>query len=708
MQQQLLRIVASGQPIASMGDSFFVTLQREPFPLARSREEQVQRWNETREFGQHIVRTEISSRNLSTLMVRLTTLLETLAANHDPLDQFRGTVDLELPNLTLVVTIFTHHLVAAPHRDLVRYFPDSDMLSRLFCAICTTIAKLPVSHDTVCFYEDLLELLICLLSEQLTDRFDDPFPYSPGGGHSPTSPPYLCSIFTCACSQELILGCLARLLSNIGQGPAPPPPPPTSAYPPTTPLTAMAVPLSATGSTPSGGLFGAISGLFASRPPADLTRVAELSSYLLGLIASQRELMQPWTSTLLGVQDSIRSGSTLNLVAEGSKLTFPFKRLLGVLQDRIAIPQYAVLLYAFVYKNDAFLEYVLAQMDPDRLIVPILRFIFVACLSTYTPSNAPPIPPIPPNPPAVPYSHIYILSITLLILTSDTSYLETLMTVTCPSGVPDWLNDRRASLSPSMSLGSLMALVVMRIMQANLAADRDQYLHANCVAILANLSRSWRGMHAVVALRLVNWVEVVARRYARLKMMAARSTRGGGEVGLGTVTGGADSDVGSAPQTPGTARRGSMIEHAVLDPSTDLAIYAELVTFLLDIIRSVLHPTQLRFNPHLIADLSKTFHPVDSTLPTLRFQYSEDVDTSAFFVPFVWRAIYLASPYLAWDPMQPGVFEDDELPSPRDESVGLGLHDMSSMSLSWMGSGSLNASSRSLAASMVAMQPSSP
>ncbi|KAI9219480.1 Dyggve-Melchior-Clausen syndrome protein-domain-containing protein [Blastocladiella britannica] len=799
MHLQLLRIVASGQPISSMGDSFFSTLARDPFPAARTAAEHAARWQATREIGQHISRTDFSSRNLATLVARLVSLLEAHLgiASTDPdappppqsddqtlEDRAAAVPAVDMVNLVRIVTIFIGHLLAAPHRDVARYFPDLGIVCRLLSALTVAIERIPLEPDTLPFYEDLLELYIFLMSEQMTD---------PDGAQDAS--PLLFAALEEIQRPELIAGFFGRLISNLVSGSAN-----------VNDRNGSNGDLSGSKSSSTGSLLGAIAGLFiTTRPPLDTTRAADLSAYLLSIFAVQRHLLPDWTSVLLTSRDGGPSGSNLHLPAapgtdEDSLLQISFKRLLNALETRVELPHYAVLLYSLVYGNREFNEYVLAQMDPDRLMLPVLRFLYLASHGGYQP---PPIPGTPTTPSAMsasahrlpttlqhshstlsvsrlalPFQHMYILETLLIQLTHDDAYLDTLSRVHVPS--PDWLPESRRAGSP-ISLASLVALVTIRVTQANLAGERDQFVHTACAAVLANVSRSWRDMHSMVALRLVAWFEIVVKRFARLvaiasgemvhtghRSMSVPSTplmtpqlavapgdigavphlllpptpHSGQTVGGGASSNGSATPMNSVPSTPMTglgpgwnpgdpgmmgtlrppvSRRGSILDTNELNPATDFVIYGELVVLLLEIIASALHPTSLRFNANLvhallqkqalftpledydefaplalsihstleyfreridfkqassleamfsqIGDLSKTVQPTDQLPPVLHFEYCEDVDTPAFFVPFIWRATFLSSPHLTWDPTQLAIFDD---PLDNDEEYGLG------------------------------------
>ena len=66
-----------------------------------------------------------------------------------------------------------------------------------------------------------------------------------------------------------------------------------------------------------------------------------------------------------------------------------------------------------------------------------------------------------------------------------------------------WFRERQLS---EISLGGLLIVVLVRTIQYNLVRLRDQYLHTNCLAALANMSAQFNALHPYVSQRLVKYV----------------------------------------------------------------------------------------------------------------------------------------------------------------------------------------------------------
>ncbi|KAL1130024.1 hypothetical protein AAG570_012967 [Ranatra chinensis] len=108
--------------------------------------------------------------------------------------------------------------------------------------------------------------------------------------------------------------------------------------------------------------------------------------------------------------------------------------------------------------------------------------------------------------------HMYMSLIILLILTEDSVFNKTVHNIILKN-VP-WYTDRPL---PELSLGGLVILVTTRTVQYNLLKMRDEYLHTNCLAALANMSSQFTHLHPYVCQRLVGLFEILAKTYTRAK-----------------------------------------------------------------------------------------------------------------------------------------------------------------------------------------------
>ncbi|KAJ1503038.1 hypothetical protein HMI54_008462, partial [Coelomomyces lativittatus] len=172
---------------------------------------------------------------------------------------------------------------------------------------------------------------------------------------------------------------------------------------------------------------------------------------------------------------------------------------------------------------------------------------------------------------SLPYSHIYILLVSLVILTLDSSYIETIMS-TFIDPLPPWFPNENSD--SKMSLGSLLAFVILKLMQININYDRDPFVHANAVAILTNISRFWKHIHLLVAFKFVHWFDSISKRFSKLKELSEDAFFTSNASGL---------------------------EHTY--SNADLVIYTDILTLFLTVFHCALHISFVRFNPYLVCAL---------------------------------------------------------------------------------------------------------
>lgn len=151
-----------------------------------------------------------------------------------------------------------------------------------------------------------------------------------------------------------------------------------------------------------------------------------------------------------------------------------------------------LLLYHLLHRNEGFKTFVLKQHDIETLVVPMLQAIYHANDSSC--------------------HHMYMSLIILLILTEDTQFNRKVHDIVLKA-VP-WYTDRNIG---DTTLGGLIILVTTRTVQYNLLKMRDEYLHTNCLAALANMSSQFHNLHPYVCQRLVGLFEVLAKTYIRAK-----------------------------------------------------------------------------------------------------------------------------------------------------------------------------------------------
>ncbi|XP_014512199.1 dymeclin isoform X2 [Vigna radiata var. radiata] len=169
----------------------------------------------------------------------------------------------------------------------------------------------------------------------------------------------------------------------------------------------------------------------------------------------------------------------------------PFSLLFDTLGMCLADETAVLLLYSLLQGNSTFLEYVLVRTDLDTLLMPILEALYDARRRTA--------------------NQIYMLLIILLILSQDSSFNAGVHKLILPT-VP-WYKER---LLLQSSLGSLMVIILIRIVQYNLSKLRDVYLHTTCLATLANMAPHVHHLSPYASQRLVSLFHMLSRKYNKL------------------------------------------------------------------------------------------------------------------------------------------------------------------------------------------------
>ncbi|RIA96059.1 Dymeclin [Glomus cerebriforme] len=400
----------------------------------------------------------------------------------------------------------------------------------------------------------------------------------------------------------------------------------------------------------TGVVYNAYSYLFPSRSsatlPSDPPPIAERSLLILLLLSVQCRVPDEKAKNFREGIRSLRDAQGM----EESDMAVPFRALYQLICRQLPNEEICLILYLLMIENEEFRVYVLSRLDPEILILQILRLLYDGIDGRTN------------------YSQMYILLTILLLFSQDEVFNENIQKISI--SYQPWFTER---LLKSVSLGGLTYLVLIRIIQFNLSSHRDVYFHTNCLATMANLGNSIQDIHPYVAQRLVSLFDIVAKRYQKLLKKAQQQ----GE-----------------------------------DENSDaVAIYGDLVCLVLEIINSVL-TRRLNSNPELIysllhkKDLFTQFqlHPrfaelianIDNVIsyfhariseanlkspsaeeiselietaartwppgrlkefPDLKFQYEEESESQDFFCPYVWALIYRHT-WIYWDEDKTHILND--------------------------------------------------
>ena len=282
-----------------------------------------------------------------------------------------------------------------------------------------------------------------------------------------------------------------------------------------------------------------------------------------------------------------------------------------------------LLLYNLLYRNTAFLQYVLARTDMDMIVVPLLRQL-------YDGRGKHP-------------HQLYMPLIALLVLSQHAPFHAQLHAHITAVDLT-WFKERRLE---TIDLGSLVMIIVIRTVLRNFTTTRDVYLFTNCLALLGNMARYMYDLHPYAADRLLLLVRVMFKRVSRL------------------------TDQTELDMYIEFLRLSVQITHACLCATLQrnahliyaLLQYSELLDSLCTLpavadSASVLRDTTAHFSHVVtpsedmtiadalsaISTASKSIHIIPA--PPLNFTYCEDVDSAEFFGPYV---LALVAGYMGWD-----------------------------------------------------------
>ncbi|CAG8777533.1 18792_t:CDS:10, partial [Gigaspora margarita] len=498
--------------------------------------------------------------------------------------------------------------------DLLVIQDSRSKSEQLLDCLVTVISTLdPISNaSTYEFYQECLNTLLALLSTQIhqpsANQLDNNY--------------FLNILLTCFSNDIDIL--TKRLIMNFVEQKSPPP-------------------------ASTNVVYNAYSYLFPGRSsaalPADIPPIAERSLLILLLLASQWKMPGQDKNKFREAIKSLKDSQ----ISEDSDMAISFRALYQLICRQLSNEEICLILYLFMVENEDFRVYVLSRLDPEILLLQILRLLYDGVEGKAN------------------YSQMYILLTILLLFSQDEVFNENIQKIQIT--YQPWFTER---LLKSISLGGLTYLVLIRIIQYNLCSHRDVYFHTSSLAIMANLGSSIQDTHPYVAQRLVNLFDIVAKRYQKLYKKAQEGEE---------------------------------------ENSDDISIYGDLVCLVLEIINSVL-TRRLNLNPELIysllhkKDLFTRFqsHPRFSELianinnvtsyfhvrisesnlkspsaeeiseliettartwppgrlkefPDLKFQYEEESESQEFFCPYVWALIYRHT-WIYWDEEKARILHD--------------------------------------------------
>jgi len=177
-----------------------------------------------------------------------------------------------------------------------------------------------------------------------------------------------------------------------------------------------------------------------------------------------------------------------------SSFRLHFKAIFDRLCATINQDSSLILLYLLINYNHDFIFYFSSRTDHDSLLLPLLEILY-GCTQAGSDRRK-----------------TYMILVCILILTQDKSFNQNAQQLYI--GTVDWFQER---FLQNISFCSLIVLILIRTIQKNLNNKlRDEYLHLNCLAAIANMSSYFDAIHPYAAHQLVQLFGMFYKKYLRL------------------------------------------------------------------------------------------------------------------------------------------------------------------------------------------------
>jgi len=283
-------------------------------------------------------------------------------------------------------------------------------------------------------------------------------------------------------------------------------------------------------------------------------------------------------------------------------------------------------------------------------------------------------------------SHLIYMTLIVLLILSQEEDFSVQMHRTMLHEV-EWYKDRKLH---GISLGGVLCLVFIRMIQHNIFKMRDKYLHSNCLAALANMSSHFYNLSSIVCDRFVRVLTNLLKRYS-LVLKKLKSF----EEDLNEETDGLNEEFSDSNVLEEVIRMFLEIINSCIitklkdNPNLIYALLHEKETME----RLQKHPKfqDIMFNINLVltyfntrlADQNEDTYSVEAVhlvinkelqrmpvnefkkFPDLRFKYVEEDQPEEFFVPYIWSIVYKSS-NLFWDLQKVALFQFNSVPKDSD------------------------------------------
>ena len=180
--------------------------------------------------------------------------------------------------------------------------------------------------------------------------------------------------------------------------------------------------------------------------------------------------------------------------------TVSFKQLYTALVALCETPLGITIIYTLLQSCDLWNDYLLTRTDIDLLLIPLCQQLYYI----YTLGS----------------DHRYVLLITALLFTQDTTFCETAhQRIRLNNTSTLWFRERNQQLG-NITLGSLLIICLMRAVSVTSSLSTtdasDSYLHTNAFAALANIAPHAENIHPYAAYKILSTLNSLHLKHKKL------------------------------------------------------------------------------------------------------------------------------------------------------------------------------------------------
>ncbi|KAF0695046.1 Aste57867_14104 [Aphanomyces stellatus] len=224
--------------------------------------------------------------------------------------------------------------------------------------------------------------------------------------------------------------------------------------------------------------------------------LADRSILLLNLLVSHGSTPNPFRDALAGLADRDESSAAHGL---------PFSQLAAVMGRHMASEINLVLLYHCLLVNPTFRDALCRPLDVEHFILPLLEAFYDACGTSTADASDDDL------------RALYVYLIVLLRLTENPIVVQTLHQTQVDEPLV-WYSDRYLC---DLSAGSVVLLLLTRMIKVNLTIYRDPHVHTLAFGVLWNLMQFAKHLHPAATQSLLKLLAHAVKKEHAAREQAA-------------------------------------------------------------------------------------------------------------------------------------------------------------------------------------------